>query len=79
MKTITPMRLRGGFLLLGLLLGITRGQAQSYAWKNVNLQGMGFVTGLVAHPTTANLVYARTDVGGLFRWNAASNSWTPLI
>lgn len=79
MKRITLMRLRGGILLLGLLLGgLTRVQAQSYAWKNVNLQGMGFVTGLVAHPTTANLVYAKTDVGGLYRWNAAGSAWIPL-
>jgi hypothetical protein len=47
-------------------------------WKNVEVGGGGMVTGVVVHPKERNLVYARTDVGGIFRWNETTGSWIPL-
>jgi xyloglucan-specific exo-beta-1,4-glucanase len=52
--------------------------SQNYNWKNVNLQGMGFVTGILVHPTEKDVIFCRTDVGGVYRWNAPKKSWEPV-
>ncbi|HTV17872.1 MAG TPA: hypothetical protein VMG12_04355, partial [Polyangiaceae bacterium] len=52
--------------------------ASGYCWRSVAIGGGGFVSGIVASATTPGLVYARTDVGGAYRWNESDQSWTPL-
>jgi hypothetical protein len=52
--------------------------AQGTAWASVKFGGGGYVTGLIFHPTTANVLYARTDIGGAYRWNQSNLSWTPI-
>ena len=54
------------------------GAAQASAWNSVKFGGGGYVTGLIYHPTSPNVLYARTDVGGAYRWNQAASSWTPI-
>lgn len=50
-----------------------------YTWKPVRIGGGGFVTGVVVHPGVDDLVYARTDVGGAYKWNPGSAQWVQLI
>ena len=50
-----------------------------YRWASVAMGGAGFVSGITAHPGAKNLIYARTDVGGAYRFHPADGSWTPLL
>ncbi len=52
--------------------------AEDYVWRNVPVQGGGYVSGLIFHPHEPDLFYARTDVGGAYRWDAARRVWLPL-
>jgi hypothetical protein len=49
-----------------------------FSWSHVVVGGGGYVTGLLIHPANSTVVYARTDVGGAYRWDTASSSWIPL-
>jgi photosystem II stability/assembly factor-like uncharacterized protein len=50
----------------------------AYNWKNVVILGGGFVSGIVFSSVEKNLAYARTDVGGAYRFNPADKTWTPI-
>ena len=50
-----------------------------YTWRNVQIVGGGFVDGIIFHPKEKGLRYARTDIGGAYRWNDLSNHWEPLL
>jgi hypothetical protein len=54
------------------------GEVEPYAWRSVQIGGGGYVSGLVFHPREKGLYYARTDVGGAYRWDDTAKQWTPL-
>lgn len=65
-------------IALALGLTVTGSALSAYTWKNVVIGGGGFVPGFVYHPTVKGLMYARTDMGGAYRWNPASGSWNSI-
>ncbi|HSQ42136.1 MAG TPA: hypothetical protein VLM37_07655 [Fibrobacteraceae bacterium] len=69
---------RGDLLLLSGLLMVSPLCADTYSWDAVAMGGGGYVSGLIPSPSTSYPVYARTDVGGAYRWNQSSSKWTPL-
>lgn len=48
-------------------------------WRNVAIGAGGFISGIVFSPIQQGLAYARADVGGFYRWNGSSSTWTPLV
>ncbi|KAK1186353.1 xyloglucanase [Streptomyces sp. NBS 14/10] len=48
-------------------------------WKNVRVDGGGFVPGIIFNRKEKNLAYARTDIGGAYRWDQSGKQWVPLL
>lgn len=65
--------------LFGLCALTSLNAADSYTFGNVRLDGGGFVSAVVASRSQKGLAYARTDVGGAYRFDAASARWIPLM
>ena len=54
-------------------------RSEPYVWKSVQMVGGGFVDGIVCHPTTPGVRYARTDMGGAYRWDDQNKRWEPIL
>ncbi|MCC5023789.1 MAG: hypothetical protein J6386_13845 [Candidatus Synoicihabitans palmerolidicus] len=65
----------GGIVVIGMG-GEARGAGST--WQAVRLGGGGFVTGVSYHPAESGVAYARTDVGGAYRWKPDLDRWVPL-
>ena len=51
----------------------------AYNWQNVAIDGGGFVDGIFYDPHNANVIYARTDIGGLFKTTNDGATWSELL
>lgn len=52
--------------------------SRPYVWRNVAVIAGGFVDGLIFSPAREGLAFARTDIGGAYRWDKAAKRWVPL-
>ncbi len=52
---------------------------EPYAWGQLMEGGTGRSNHLVIHPTEPGLMYMGTDMGGAYRWEDDTYTWTPLL
>ena len=62
----------------GALAPSANAATTDFHWGNVAIGGGGFVSAIVPSMVEPNLFYARTDVGGSYRWNESEKKWIPL-
>jgi len=65
-------------LALPSMAAVAQSAVPTYSWSNVRIVAGGYVDGIIAHPRQQGLFYARTDVGGAYRYNAQTATWVPL-
>ncbi|WP_395944809.1 WD40/YVTN/BNR-like repeat-containing protein [Brevundimonas sp.] len=75
-------RRAAGVLALGLggaaMTGSARAAEAGYSWRNVKVGAGGFIPGIVFSPIARGLAYARSDMGGAYRFDPEQARWLPL-
>ena len=54
-------------------------QSVPYQYRHLPIGGGGYVTGFVFHPSDPSVMYCRTDIGGVYRFDDAEQRWVSLI
>lgn len=50
-----------------------------YHYQNIPITGGGYVTGFIYHQTKPGILYARTDIGGVYRFDPQAQRWHSLM
>ena len=53
--------------------------APAYDWRSLTYGAGGFIDGFTFHPREPGLLYARTDIGGAYRFDPSAKRWLPLL
>lgn len=61
------------------LFACAHASAENYHWDSIAVGGGGYVTGIIPSKSERGVVFARTDVGGAYRYDAASGRWVALL
>jgi hypothetical protein len=76
--------LTGMMLILASFNGVqlranaTGVSTEPYTWQNAQIGGGGYVVGIIFNQGEEDLIYARTDMGGAYRFNPTTQKWIPL-
>lgn len=65
------------FILTTFISQVNVAQEKTYGYVKVG--GGGYVCSVIESSTEENVFYAKSDVGGIYRWNEATQDWTPLF
>lgn len=50
-----------------------------YRYRHLPIGGGGYVTGFLFHPRDPQVMYCRTDIGGVYRFDYEAQKWVSLI
>lgn len=53
-------------------------QQERYEYRNLPIPGGGYVTGFTFHSRQKDILYIRTDIGGVYRFDRESQRWKSL-
>ncbi len=51
----------------------------AYRYRHLPIGGGGYVTGFFFHPVDSQVMYCRTDIGGMYRFDYDTQTWISLI
>ncbi|MBB3113992.1 hypothetical protein FHS18_006108 [Paenibacillus phyllosphaerae] len=54
-------------------------KSEPYSWGRVKVVGGGFIPGIIYNESEKDLIYARTDMGGAYRWDKTTGTWKQLL
>ncbi len=80
LKKLTTLCLIISLISIGSIPALAAAdESGKYEWDHVLMGCYGFVTGMVIHPQDSNLIYVRTDVGGMYRYDSDNQKWIQLM